>query len=44
MRDESPEVSKDEMRAAFACSKKAHEMSCDCWNTAVYFMEIARNA
>jgi hypothetical protein len=36
-RDESPEVSKDEMRAAFACSKKAHEMSCDCWNTRCVF-------
>jgi hypothetical protein len=32
-RDTSPEVSRDEMRAAFACSKAADEMQCECWNT-----------
>ena len=32
-RDNTPNVSKDQMREAFACSKKAHEMKCDCWNT-----------
>ncbi len=32
-RDNTPNFSKDEMREAFACSKKAHEMKCDCWNT-----------
>jgi hypothetical protein len=32
-RDNTPNVSKDAMREAFACSKKAHEMKCDCWNT-----------
>jgi hypothetical protein len=33
-RDNTP---KEEMRAAFACSKKAHEMKCDCWNTNCVF-------
>ena len=32
-KDNTPTVTKDEMREAFACSKKAHEMKCDCWNT-----------
>jgi hypothetical protein len=32
-RDETPEVSKEEMREAFSCSKKAHDMKCDCWHT-----------
>ncbi len=36
-RDNSPEVSKDQMREAFAFSKKAHEMKCDCWNTHCVF-------
>jgi hypothetical protein len=36
-RDQTAEVSKDEMRAAFSCSKKAHEMKCDCWNTNCVF-------
>lgn len=36
-RDESPDVSKEEMREAFACSKKAHDMKCDCWNTHCVF-------
>ena len=29
----TPSFSKDEMRAATACAKKAHDMKCDCWNT-----------
>jgi hypothetical protein len=32
-RDNTPNVSKDEIRAAFQCSKKAPEMKCDCWHT-----------
>ena len=28
----TPEVSRDEMRAAFACSKNADKLECDCWN------------
>ena len=36
-RDNPPNVSKDEMRAAFAYSKKAYEMKCDCWNTHCVF-------
>jgi hypothetical protein len=32
-RDNTPKASADEIRAAFVCSKKAHEMKCDCWNT-----------
>ncbi len=36
-KDEAPSVSTEEMRAAFACSKKAHEMKCDCWNTHCVF-------
>jgi hypothetical protein len=36
-RDNTPEVSKDEIRAAFACSKKAHEMKCDCWHKQCVF-------
>jgi hypothetical protein len=32
-KDATPEVSRDEMRAAFACSKNADKMSCECWNT-----------
>ena len=32
-RDNTPGFSKDEKRAALACSKKAHDMKCDCWNT-----------
>ena len=36
-RDNTPNVSKDEMRAAFACSNKAHDMKCDCWNTRCVF-------
>jgi hypothetical protein len=36
-RDIMPEVSRDEMREAFACSRRAHEMSCDCWNTHCVF-------
>ena len=41
-KDESPEVSKDEMRAAFACSKKADGMTCDCWNTNCQFFGDCR--
>lgn len=36
-RDNTPNVSKDEMREAFACSKKGHAMECDCWNTHCVF-------
>ena len=36
-KDASPEVSHDEMRAAFACSKNADKMKCDCWNTHCQF-------
>ena len=36
-RDNTPNVSKDEMREALACSKRAHEMKCDCWNTGCVF-------
>ncbi|MDR0858768.1 MAG: hypothetical protein LBN97_07050 [Oscillospiraceae bacterium] len=36
-RDNSPEVSADEMRAAFACSKRADGMKCECWNTHCQF-------
>lgn len=36
-RDNTPNVSKDEMREAFACSQKAHEMECDCWNSHCVF-------
>ena len=36
-RDEFSNHSKDEMRAAFECSKKAHEMKCECWNTNCVF-------
>jgi hypothetical protein len=32
-KDSTPKFSTDEMRAAFACSKKANDMKCDCWNT-----------
>lgn len=32
-----PEATKDEMREAFACSKRAHDMKCDCWNTHCVF-------
>jgi len=32
-KEESPKVSTEDMRAAFACSKKADGMKCDCWNT-----------
>jgi hypothetical protein len=32
-RDTSLEVSPEDMRAAFACSKDADKMSCECWNT-----------
>jgi hypothetical protein len=41
-RDNTPNVSKDEMRAAFACSNKAHEMKCDCWNTNCVFFGDCR--
>ncbi|NLB80912.1 MAG: hypothetical protein GX800_04725 [Clostridiaceae bacterium] len=36
-RDNTPNTLKDEMRAAFECSKKAHEMKCDCWHTNCVF-------
>lgn len=36
-RDSTPRVSKEEMRAASACAKKAHEMKCDCWHTQCVF-------
>lgn len=36
-RDDTAKVSSDETRAAFACSKEAHEMKCDCWNTNCVF-------
>jgi hypothetical protein len=36
-RDNSPEVSNEERRAAFACSRKADGMTCDCWNTHCQF-------
>jgi hypothetical protein len=36
-RDNAPPVSKEEMRAAYACSKRADEMKCDCWNTRCVF-------
>jgi hypothetical protein len=36
-RDNTPKVTSDEMRAAFSCSKIAHEMKCDCWNTHCVF-------
>jgi hypothetical protein len=36
-KENTPEVSKDEMREAFACSKRAHDMKCDCWNTHCVF-------
>jgi len=32
-KDTYPEPSQDDMRAAFACSKVADKMKCDCWNT-----------
>ena len=32
-RDNTPNVSEDEMREALSCAEKAHEMKCDCWNT-----------
>ena len=32
-RDASPELSRDEMLAALACSKDADKMQCECWNT-----------
>ncbi|MDR2420904.1 MAG: hypothetical protein LBD49_02200 [Oscillospiraceae bacterium] len=41
-RDNSPKVSNEEMRAAFACSKKADEMECDCWNTHCQFFGNCR--
>ena len=41
-RDNTPDVSKDEKRAALACSKKAHEMKCDCWNTQCVFFGDCR--
>jgi hypothetical protein len=41
-RDNTPKVSKDEMREAFAYSKKAHEMKCDCWNTHCVFFGDCR--
>ena len=31
-KDAYSEDSKDDMRAAFACSKNADKMECDCWN------------
>ena len=36
-RDNTPNVSKEKMREALVCSKKAHEMKCDCWNTHCVF-------
>jgi len=36
-KDTYPEVSADDMRAAFACSKTADDMTCDCWHTNCQF-------
>lgn len=35
--DDFAKFSKDELREAFACSKRAHDMKCDCWNTNCVF-------
>jgi hypothetical protein len=35
--DDGREISRDEMREAFACSKNAGDMECDCWNTHCQF-------
>ena len=40
--DSTPDISKDEMRAALECSKKAHEMKCDCWHTQCVFFGDCR--
>jgi len=36
-RDNTPNVSEDEMREAQAYAEKAHEMECDCWNHCALF-------
>jgi hypothetical protein len=36
-RDNSPKAATADMRAAFACSKKADGMKCDCWNSHCQF-------
>ena len=36
-RDDTSNVSEDEMRKAQACAEKAHDMKCDCWNTNCVF-------
>jgi hypothetical protein len=36
-KDDAQKFTKEEIRAAFACSKRAHEMKCDCWNTNCVF-------
>jgi len=36
-RNDSQNISRDEMRAALACSRDADKMKCDCWNTYCQF-------
>lgn len=36
-KDADADVSKEDMREAFAYAKKAHDMKCDCWNTHCVF-------
>ncbi|MDR0861603.1 MAG: hypothetical protein LBN30_02365 [Oscillospiraceae bacterium] len=36
-KESTPEVSADEKRAAFACSKRADGMQCECWNSNCQF-------
>lgn len=41
-KDDYSKSSPDEIRAAFECSDKAHEMKCDCWNTNCVFFGDCR--